>query len=155
MEGFSPAWAWAVIGLVLALAELLTGAFVLLALGVAALITALLSALTGMGLVVQLVVMGIASGILVPLAIYRIRPMFSPRGVKYGTTGAGSEAGKTFTVEPMRFDPSLPAIRVNGDQYRIQPVDEHERPSDRQVDFGQHVQLLRFEGTIALVRPSD
>ncbi len=155
MEGFSPAWAWAVIGLVLALAELVTGAFVLLALGIAALITALVTALIGIGLTGQLVVAGISAGVLVPLAIYRIRPLFSPRGVQYGTTGAGAESGQTFIVEPMSFDPELPAIRVNGDQYRIRVVNERDQPTETPVEFGDRVQLDRFEGTIALVRIED
>ena len=155
MEGFSPAWAWAVIGLLLALSELLTGAFVLLALGIAALLTALAVVVVDLSLTGQLIVMGVASGILVPLAIYKIRPMFSPKGVKYGTTGAGAETGKQYRVESMNFDPSINAIKVNGDLYRIQPVDETGKPSDASISPGDLVTLMRFDGTLALVQPTD
>lgn len=155
MEGFSPAWAWAVIGLLLALSELVTGAFVLLALGIAALMTATAVALFDMSLTGQLVVMGITSGILVPLAIYKIRPMFSPKGVKYGTTGTGVETGQQFRVETMNFDKSICAIKVNGDLYRIQPVDDEGKPTDQFIRPGDLVTLMRFDGTRALVRPTD
>jgi len=155
LEGFNPAWAWAIIGLLLMLSELLTGAFVLLALGIAALITALVWPVTGMGLTGQLLTMAIASGILVPLAIYRIRPMFSPRGVRYGTTGTGAETGRPYRVEPMRFDADILAIKVNGDQYRIRVEDDHGRASGHSPREGDLVELLRFEGTTAIVRPTD
>ncbi len=155
MEGFSPAWAWAVIGLLLALSELLTGAFVLLALGIAALLTALAVVVVDLSLTGQLIVMGVASGILVPLAIYKIRPMFSPKGVKYGTTGAGAETGKRYRVETMNFDQSINAIKVNGDLYRIQPVDDAGKPSEASISPGDLVMLMRFDGTLALVQPTD
>ena len=68
MEGFSPAWAWAVIGLLLALSELLTGAFVLLALGIGALITSLAVAVFDMSLTGQLLVMGSPAGLILGMA---------------------------------------------------------------------------------------
>jgi len=155
MEELSPAMAWAVIGLLLALSELLTGAFVLLALGIAALITSLAVAVFDLSLTGQLVVMGIASGLLVPLAIYKIRPMFSPKGVKYGTTGTGAETGKQYRVETMTFDSGINAIKVNGDLYRIQAVDDRGNPSETTIRPGDLVTLTRFDGTLALVRPTD
>lgn len=156
MEGFNPAWAWAVIGLLLVLSELLTGAFVLLALGLAAQVTAGAWLLVGMGLSGQLLTMAVTSGILVPIAVYKIRPMFSPKGVKYGTTGAGAETGEQYRVETMNFDQSINAIKVNGDLYRIQPVDDEGRPSDASsISPGDLVTLKRFDGTLALVQPTD
>ena len=153
MEGFNPAWAWAIIGLLLMLSELLTGAFVLLALGIAALVTAVAWLIAGMGLTGQLITMAIASGLLVPMAVYWIRPMFSPRGVRYGTTGTGAESGRSYRLEPLRFDPAHLAVKVNGDQYRIEP-DASDRAA-LELHEGDRVELLRFEGTTAIVRPTD
>lgn len=149
MEGFSPAWAWAVLGMVLALSELMVGAFVLLALGIAALLTALVTLLLPIDLPGQLGVMAVISGGLVPLAIFKIKPRFSPKSVNYGTAGTSAVLGQTFTVEPMSFDRERMAIKIEADQFPIKPAD------DTEIRVGDRVSLERFEGATAVVHLSD
>lgn len=151
MLEISPEWVWSVTGLALILFELISGAFVFLAIGAAALATAAITLITHIGVVGQLTVMALVSGVAVPVAIYKIRPIFSPKGVNYGTTGAGADSGKIFTVEPLRFYENARSIKVNGDQYRIEVIDDSEGSSP---GFGDLVELSHFEGTVAMVRPA-
>lgn len=136
---------WLILALVLSLAELTSGVLVLLALGVAAALTSLL-AFAGVGFEWQLVGMGVLSGILVPLAIWVIRPRFSPRGVAYGTTGTGVENGTLYRTLIRDFDAAT-GIKINGDFYRIRVAETGETtlPADTDVLFDQ------FDGTTAIV----
>ncbi|WP_136248357.1 NfeD family protein [Halomonas borealis] len=142
---WNPAYTWLLIALLLGLAELASGALLLLALGVAAALTAVLAAM-GVGLSWQLLGMGVASGLLVPLAIWGLRPRFSPSGVAYGTTGTGVEQGHTYRVLKRDFD-GASGIKVNGDFYRIRlaSTDETDLPADTLVTFKE------FDGTTAIV----
>lgn len=74
---WSPAYSWLVLALLLSLAELTSGAMVLLALGIAAALTAAVTAL-GLALPWQLLGMAIFTGVLLPICIMVIRPRFSP-----------------------------------------------------------------------------
>lgn len=136
---------WLILALALSLAELTSGVLVLLALGVAAALTALL-AYAGAAFEWQLVGMGVLSGLLVPLAIWVIRPRFSPRGVSYGTTGTGVEHGTRYRTVIRDFDAAT-GIKVNGDFYRIRVAETGETtlPPDTDVRFDQ------FDGTTAIV----
>ncbi|RUR29528.1 nodulation efficiency, NfeD-like protein [Vreelandella andesensis] len=142
---WNPAYTWLVIALLLSLAELTSGAMLLLALGVAAALTATVTAL-GLSLPWQLLSMGIFAGILVPLGVVVIRPRFSPRGVAYGTTGTGVEKGNHYQTLLRDFD-NATGIKINGDFYRLRVIEsgETELPQGTQVVF------KRFEGTTALV----
>ncbi|PRY66539.1 membrane protein implicated in regulation of membrane protease activity [Vreelandella songnenensis] len=142
---WNPAYTWLVLALLLSLAELTSGAMVLLALGIAAALTAAVTAL-GLSLPWQLLSMGLFTGVLVPLGIWVIRPRFSPRGVAYGTTGTGVEKGKRYTTLRRDYDDAT-GIKVNGDFYRLRVVDSGatELPPHTPVIF------QRFEGTTALV----
>ncbi|WP_275285946.1 NfeD family protein [Halomonas elongata] len=142
---WNPAYTWLVIALLLGLAELASGALLLLALGVAAALTAALAAM-GFSLSWQLLGMGVSSGLLVPLAVWVLRPRFSPAGVAYGTTGTGVEQGNTYRVIERDFD-GASGIKVNGDFYRIRlaVTDETDLPVDTLVTFKE------FDGTTAIV----
>ena len=146
MMSWNPAFWWLLLALILGLAELASGALVLLALAVAALVTAAVAA-TGFDLTIQLLAMGVLAGVLVPLAIWKIRPRFSPRGVRYGTTGTGVEKGRVYVTERRDFDDAT-GIKINGDFYRLRLSDtgESELLAGTQVIFEQ------FDGTTAVVR---
>ena len=147
---WNPAVIWLIVALLLGLAELTTGGLVLLALGIAA---ALTSALAGLGLSLpwQLLGMGLFSGVLVPLAIWVIRPRFSPRGVACGTTGTGVEKGRTYTTLKRDFD-SASGIKINGDFYRLRvAADAGESSGETDLPPGTRVIFQTFDGTTAIV----
>ncbi|WP_249978566.1 NfeD family protein [Vreelandella olivaria] len=149
---WNPAYSWLVIALLLSLAELTSGAMVLLALGVAAALTAAVTAF-GLTLPWQLLSMGIFAGILVPVGVMVIRPRFSPRGVAYGTTGTGVEKGNHYITLKRDFD-NATGIKVNGDFYRLRVLESGET----ELPSGTPVVFKRFEGTTALVmlyQPAD
>ncbi|WP_336268524.1 nodulation efficiency, NfeD-like protein [Vreelandella arctica] len=149
---WNPAYSWLVLALLLSLAELTSGAMVLLALGIAAALTAAVTAL-GLTLPWQLLSMAIFTGILLPISIMVIRPRFSPRGVAYGTTGTGVEKGNHYITLRRDFDDAT-GIKVNGDFYRLRVLDNGETA----LPSGTPVVFRRFEGTTALVtlhQPAD
>ncbi|WP_062375469.1 NfeD family protein [Halomonas sp. KX33721] len=148
---WNPAYSWLVLALLLSLAELTSGAMVLLALGIAAALTAAVTAL-GLSLPWQLLSMGIFAGVLVPLGVMVIRPRFSPKGVAYGTTGTGVEKGNRYTTLLRDYD-NATGIKVNGDFYRIRVLES----GQTELPEGTQVVFKRFEGTTALVTltPSD
>lgn len=149
---WNPAYNWLVLALVLSLAELTSGAMVLLALGIAAALTAAVTAL-GLSLPWQLLSMAIFTGVLMPICIMVIRPRFSPRGVAYGTTGTGVEKGNHYTTLRRDFDDAT-GIKVNGDFYRLRVLENGET----ELPNGTPVVFRRFEGTTALVtlhQPAD
>ena len=142
---WNPAYSWLVLALLLSLAELTSGAMVLLALGIAAALTAAVTAL-GLSLPWQLLSMGIFAGVLVPLGVMVIRPRFSPKGVAYGTTGTGVEKGNRYTTLLRDYD-NATGIKVNGDFYRIRVLES----GQTELPDGTQVVFKRFEGTTALV----
>lgn len=142
---WNPAYSWLVLALLLSLAELTSGAMVLLALGIAAALTATVTAL-GLTLPWQLLSMAIFTGVLLPLCVMVIRPSFSPRGVAYGTTGTGVEKGNHYTTLRRDFDDAT-GIKVNGDFYRLRDLNSGET----EFPTGTTVVFRRFEGTTALV----
>jgi membrane protein implicated in regulation of membrane protease activity len=139
------AYTWLVIALLLGLAELMSGTLLLLALAVAAALTAVLPAL-GLSLPWQLLGMGLFSGILVPVAIWVIRPRFSPHGVNYGTTGSGVEYGRHYVVSHRDFD-AASVLLINGDLYRLRVSNSRQTS----LPEGTEVIFERFEGTTAIV----
>lgn len=143
---WNPAVIWLITALLLGLAELTSGALVLLALAVAATLTAGVATLVPT-LAGQLLTMGVLSGALVPLAVWKIRPWFSPRGVAYGTTGSGVEKGRRYTTLERDFDKAT-GIKINGDFYRLRVADSGETS----LPAGTLVIFERFDGTTAVVR---
>ena len=148
---WNPAYSWLVLALLLSLAELTSGAMVLLALGIAAALTAAVTAL-GLSLPWQLLSMGIFAGVMVPVGVMVIRPRFSPKGVAYGTTGTGVEKGNRYTTLLREYDQAT-GIKVNGDFYRLRVLES----GQTELPEGTQVVFKRFEGTTALVTltPSD
>lgn len=146
---WNPAVIWLIIALLLGLAELTTGGLVLLALAAAAALTAALAGL-GLSLPWQLLGMGVFSGVLVPLAVWVIRPRFSPRGVAYGTTGTGVEKGHTYTTLKRDFD-GASGIKINGDFYRLRVADSAEESGETELPAGTPVIFESFDGTTAIV----
>jgi membrane protein implicated in regulation of membrane protease activity len=142
---WSMTYLWLILALALGVAELTTGSLVLLALAIAAGLTGLTAGL-GASVVWQLVAMGLLSGLLVPIMVWKVRPWFSPRGVAYGTTGTGVEHGQVYSTLRRDFDDAS-GIKINGDFYRLRVEDtgETELPEDTSVVF-QH-----FDGTTAVV----
>jgi membrane protein implicated in regulation of membrane protease activity len=136
---------WLILALTLCLAELFSGVLLLLAIGIAAALTAVVASL-GAPLEWQLVGMGVFSGILIPVAVYWIRPRFSPRGVSYGTTGTGVERGRRYHTLKRDYDQAT-GINVNGDFYRLRVASTGatELPEGTEVIFQQ------FDGTTAVV----
>jgi len=142
---WNPAYSWLVLALLLSLAELTSGAMVLLALGIAAALTAVVTAL-GLSLPWQLLSMGIFAGVMVPVGVMVIRPRFSPKGVAYGTTGTGVEKGNRYTTLLREYDQAT-GIKVNGDFYRLRVLES----GQTELPEGTQVVFKRFEGTTALV----
>ena len=142
---WNPAYSWLVLALLLSLAELTSGAMVLLALGIAAALTATVTAL-GLSLPWQLLSMGIFAGVMVPVGVMVIRPRFSPKGVAYGTTGTGVEKGNRYTTLLREYDQAT-GIKVNGDFYRLRVLES----GQTELPEGTQVVFKRFEGTTALV----
>ena len=143
---WNPAIVWLAIALLLGLAELFSGSLVLLALGAAAGLTAVLT-LFGLTLSWQLLAMGILSGVLVPLTIWKIRPWFSPGESQYGTTGTGAHRNQKFTTTQRDFD-NATVILINGDLYRICVAQSGETV----LPPGTTVVFEHFDGTTAIVR---
>ena len=144
--GWNPAAVWLAVALLLGLAELFSGSLFLLALAVAAALTAALT-LLGLTLPWQLLAMGILSGILVPLTVWKIRPWFSPGESQYGTTGTGAHRDQRFTTTQRDFD-NATVILVNGDLYRICVA----QSGATELPPGTTVILDHFDGTTAIVR---
>jgi len=139
------AYTWLAIALLLGLAELASGALVLLALAIAAAVAALLAWL-GASMTWQLLGLGIVAGVLLPLVIKVIRPWFSPPGVDYGTTGTGVEKGHEYRTLKRDFDGAT-GLKINGDFYRLRVADT----DTTELPVGSAVIFQRFDGTEAIV----
>ncbi|WP_192036210.1 NfeD family protein [Halomonas sp. YLGW01] len=142
---WTPATLWLAAALVLGLAELTSGALLLLALAIAAALTAGIAAL-GLPFTGQLLAMGVLAGVLVPLTIKVIRPRFSPRGVAYGTTGSGVENGRHYLTLNRDFD-GASGLKINGDFYRLRVADS----ATTHLPPGTEVIFKEFDGTTAIV----
>ncbi|WP_136253987.1 NfeD family protein [Onishia niordana] len=142
---WTPAMLWLATALVLGLAELTSGALLLLALAIAAALTATTAAI-GLPFSGQLLAMGVLSGVLVPLTIKVIRPRFSPKGVAYGTTGTGVERGHRYVTIERDFD-GASGLKINGDFYRLR-VDGS---TTTRLPAGTKVIFKEFDGTTAIV----
>ena len=143
---WTPAMLWLAAALILGLAELSSGALLLLALAIAAALTAAATAVLGLPVSGQLLAMGVLSGVLVPLTIKVIRPRFSPKGVAYGTTGSGVEKGRCYLTLKRDFD-GASGVKINGDFYRLRVADS----ATTQLPPGTEVIFKEFDGTTAIV----
>lgn len=95
--GFEAWHLWVVLGLALAVAELLGTQFVLLALGVSCLAGAAVAGFTDADLGTQILATGVLAAVLVPLAVARLGRRIRPTE-GYGVTGTGAERGTVAEV---------------------------------------------------------
>jgi membrane protein implicated in regulation of membrane protease activity len=142
---------WAIAGVVLVAVELVTGTFVLLMLGLAALVAAGASAL-GTPLGLDVVVFGVAAAGLVLLA----RPALQRRlrGDRAdGTVNAGPQAllGATAeVVEPITGD-DAGTVRIGGALWTARAL--HDGPDDPALTTGDPVVVVDIRGATAVVTP--
>lgn len=137
---------WVVIGLVLAGLELLGAHFVLLGLGISALVGGVLAAVLGAGLTGQLIGVTIAALGIVPLFVRKIYPAMLPKE-RFGTLGSGAEKGQMAEVIA-RADGRL-AVRLSGDEYPL-------RCEGEQPVVGETVRIMGVEGiTVQVERLSS
>ncbi|MEA5444678.1 nodulation efficiency, NfeD-like protein [Gammaproteobacteria bacterium AB-CW1] len=134
---------WAVVALLLALAELMGGQFILLGLGLAAALVALVLAfLPGMGLAGQLLIFGVAAAVIVPVIVMIFRHYFPEGGVSV-MNEPGGKAGQPRTV--VERDGRV-GVEIYGDFYPA------EFPSGLKPEPGMEVVVTRFRGIVAMVR---
>lgn len=142
---------WLIVGIALMLVELMGGAFVLVALGLAAMLIAMaLVAGVNLGLSSQLLVFAGLAAVFTPLGIYLYRRR--QQSGQASELGAGL-VGQTGVLEGksavvMRGD-NGPIIQVRGDDFPV-AFEDGNRPSP-----GASVEILRFEGITAIVRSPD
>ncbi|QEM83246.1 NfeD family protein [Halomonas binhaiensis] len=146
MDLLNPALLWLLLALAILVIELLTGSYVLLAISLAAGLTAA-AAWLGLSLASQLIVMALGCGILVPLAIRRLRKRQSKS--TFGVAGTGSNTGQRFVVTQRDYDGAA-CIKLDGDFYRA-VLETSEEP---ELTPGDPVMLVRFDGTQAIVKRS-
>jgi membrane protein implicated in regulation of membrane protease activity len=143
---------WAIAGVVLIAVELLSGTFVLLMLGLAALAAAAASAL-GAPLGVDVAVFGVAAVALVLLA----RPALQRRlrsDDAGGTVNAGPAAllGATAeVVEPITGD-AAGTVRIGGALWTATAL--HDGPNDPLLASGDPVVVVDIRGATAVVTPA-
>lgn len=146
------AWmVWLIMGIVLMLVELMGGAFVLVALGLAAmLIAVVLAAGVDLSLSGQLLAFAGLAAVFTPIGIYIYRhrqQSGQASRLGAGLVGqAGVLEGKPVVV--LGGD-NGPVIQVRGDDFPV-AFEDGDRPTP-----GASVEILRFEGITAIVRPLD
>ncbi|GEN24227.1 hypothetical protein HCU01_21760 [Halomonas cupida] len=146
MDLLSPTVLWLLVALVSLVFELFTGAYVLLAIALAAALTSV-GAWLGLDLIGQLAVLAVGCGILVPLAIHRLK--HRPHKSDFGVAGAGAGTGQHFVVTLRDYD-SASCIKLDGDLYRaVLETQPEAAPSP-----GDKVVLVRFDGNQAIVSPA-
>ncbi|MCP1726290.1 membrane protein implicated in regulation of membrane protease activity [Natronospira proteinivora] len=137
---------WAVAALLLALAELAGGQFILLGLGLAAAVVAVvLIFLPGMGFAGQLLIFGVAAAVIVPLIVMVFRRYFPEQGVSV----MNEPGGKAGEPRPVVERDGRIGVEIYGDFYPA------EFPSGIEPEKGMEVVVLRFRGIKALVRAVD
>ncbi len=133
---------WIIFGLVLAIAELLVlpAQFLLVALGICALLVGVLAWGTDIGTQAQMAWFAVLAVVLVPLFVVIWRRKSTVRYA--GTAGETPHAPQTATV--VSLDPF--AVKLNGDRFPAE--------TDQEAPFflGQRVQVHRFAGITAFVR---
>jgi membrane protein implicated in regulation of membrane protease activity len=133
---------WLIVGVVLVLAELLSGAFVLVMLGGAALITALVAAL-GAGLPISLLVFAVVAGGGITLA----RPAIVRHMHSVGPTKTNIEAlvgGRALVVTTVNAHSGQ--VKIGGDIWSARCYDETEV-----LEPGRSVTIMSISGATAVV----
>lgn len=140
---------WLGTGIVLVLAEVMSGSMVLLALGLAAISVSML-AILGVGLATQLVLFCLLTGLFLPLAIKVIQPLMFSR--RHGSARSNASA-HTIRLEPGAVVSVVEAetglgVPHGGDVFRVALA---RRPSGDVIRAGDTVRILYMEGTNAFV----
>lgn len=136
------AWhVWVIIGLLLAIAELLGAEFVLLALGVSCLTGAGVAATTDLGVSWQLGLTAATAALLVPFFVHFFRSVLAP-----GRQVAGEGGGIGERVTLIEHNGRL-GLRYKGDFFPARGVD------GQPLAAGTVVEIRAFEGITALVSP--
>ena len=133
---------WLLIGLLLAAAELLGASFILVALGVTALVVAVATAMyPEMGIAAQLLLFALAGVVLVPGFVYQFRRWHRSPASPIAGQG-GPDPGPVVTVEAGR---ERVGVRLHGDFFPAEASDGQPlRP-------GERVRIDHFEGITARV----
>jgi len=135
------AWqVWIVLGLLLAIGEVLSTHFVMLGLGMACL-GGSVAAASGAGPTGQITAFGLVSAVIVPSLVYWLRRHAQVQ--KY--RDAGDFAGRSGRTE--RYNGRL-GIRLSGDFFFVRYQDGSEPQPDRQVT------VVEMQGLTAIVRDS-
>jgi membrane protein implicated in regulation of membrane protease activity len=135
------AWqVWIVLGLLLAIGEVLGTNFVMLGLGLAC-AGGSIAAASGAHLTGQITAFALASAVIVPLLVYLLRR----RGAARTYRDAGNFAGRSGRTE--RYNGRL-GVRLNGDFFFARYEDGSEPEPDRQVT------VVEMQGLTAIVRDS-
>jgi membrane protein implicated in regulation of membrane protease activity len=143
----TPAVIWLVLGLVLIAAEVLSGEFVLLMLGVAALAAAGASFAVG-GVLTGALVFAVAAGLLVFAARPALRRRLD-RGIEHSTMHAKALVGASAVVVS-RVDGHGGRIKLRGELWSARSSDGHEV-----IEEGATVTVLDISGATALVVGRD
>jgi len=137
---------WAVAALLLALAELAGGGFVLLGLGLAAVVVTLVLVFApGMGFGGQLLIFGVAAAVIVPIIVMVFRHYFPDHGVSV----MNEPGGKAGEPRPVVERNGRIGVEIYGDFYPA------EFSSGLQPEVGMEVVVVKFRGIVALVRAVD
>lgn len=140
----TPAVIWLIAGIVLIAAEVLSGEFVLLMLGAAALLAGGASALVAGNLVVGGVVFVVSAGLLV----FAVRPPLRrrlERGLGHHESHVKRLVGASAVVV-RRVDGHGGQVTIGGDLWSARAVD-----ADDVLEPGQHATVMEISGATALV----
>lgn len=142
-------YVWLLMAVVLILLEFAVGTLVLFSLAISALVICALTALfPALGVLTQLGLYALANLIIVPLVIRFIRPRFSPKATHYGPAGSGAQDGLNYQTQYRDYDEAT-CIMIDNNLYRTQFED------GRTPELNTQVVLLRFESTVAIVKPTN
>lgn len=133
---------WLIIGIVLVVAEVLSGAFVLVMLGGAALIAALVALLGGPGIISGIVFAAVAAGGITLARPALVRHMAVTEHVK--TNVDALVGGKALVVTTV--DAHTGQVKINGELWSARSYDETEV-----LEPGRSVTIMNISGATAVV----
>ncbi|MCG8433458.1 MAG: NfeD family protein [Gammaproteobacteria bacterium] len=139
------AWqVWLMLGVLLAIAELIGAEFILLALGVSFMLVAAVTAAFGLSFNAQLITAGLISAVLVPSFVYIYRRTLQA-AAKPVVAGEGGLLGQEVVLQA-RDDGRL-GVEAEGDFFPAQGE------SDETLRPGQKVKVTALKGITLIVQP--
>lgn len=133
---------WLIIGIILVLAEVLSGAFVLVMLGGAALIAALVALVGGPGIISGVVFAAVAAGGITLARPAIMRHMHQTEHIK--TNVDALVGGKALVVTTV--DANTGQVKINGELWSARSYDETEV-----LEPGRSVTIMNISGATAVV----